>query len=206
MTTSIPLQPSSNSLSNDLDVDLDSDSQHKEQSQPHVVFADSDHISQPAPRRFSGNPPFLSPGAEGLGIQLENERDDREEGGEEGWDSDFELDADELNHSMAASRPPMHRPTDGRSHQPLLNKDEERGRPSYDSPNGSARPTFAARRSTFRSRSPGLQAAEAKSQTRRKYTYAAFFLVLSLISFTIQTETAVYIQHELHWEKAYCML
>jgi drug/metabolite transporter (DMT)-like permease len=42
--------------------------------------------------------------------------------------------------------------------------------------------------------------------TRRKYIYASFFLVLSLVSFVIQTETAVYIQHELKWKKAYCML
>jgi drug/metabolite transporter (DMT)-like permease len=42
--------------------------------------------------------------------------------------------------------------------------------------------------------------------TRRKYIYASFFLVLSLVSFVIQTETAVYIQHTLKWKKAYCML
>ncbi|KAF1983914.1 hypothetical protein K402DRAFT_414109 [Aulographum hederae CBS 113979] len=36
--------------------------------------------------------------------------------------------------------------------------------------------------------------------------YAGCFLVLSLISFTIQTETAVYIQHRMGWNKAYCML
>ena len=48
--------------------------------------------------------------------------------------------------------------------------------------------------------------AQAHLETRRKYTYAAIFLVLSLISFTVQTETAVYIQHQLKWEKPYCML
>lgn len=47
---------------------------------------------------------------------------------------------------------------------------------------------------------------QAKLATQKKYSYAAFFLALSLVSFTIQTETAVYIQHELHWDKAYCML
>ena len=47
---------------------------------------------------------------------------------------------------------------------------------------------------------------EHKAATRKRYTYAAFFLLLSLISFTVQTETAVYIQHELHWNKAYAML
>ncbi|MCJ1432730.1 hypothetical protein MMC27_002087 [Xylographa pallens] len=114
--------------------------------------------------------------------------------------SDLDSEAEEED-NMASERPPLHRPTDGRSQVPLLK--EERGRPSYDSPNGSARPAFAARRSTFRSRSPDY---EAQTATRRKYTYAAFFLALSLVSFVIQTETAVYIQHELCWNKAYCML
>ena len=115
-------------------------------------------------------------------------------------DSDLESEVEEED-NMASERPPLHRPTDGRSQVPLLK--EERGRPSYDSPNGSARPMFVARRSTFRSRSPEF---DTQTETRRKYTYAAFFLALSLVSFVIQTETAVYIQHELGWNKAYCML
>lgn len=98
-------------------------------------------------------------------------------------------------------RPPLHRPTDGRSGVPLLK--DERGRTLYDEPDGRARPAFAAQRSTFRSRSPDM---EGSSAVRKKYTYAAFFLLLSLISFVIQTETAVYIQHELKWNKAYAML
>lgn len=113
-------------------------------------------------------------------------------------DSDF----DEDDEDMTGSRPDMHRPTDGRSHQPLLNEDTL-DRPSYDAPNGSARPAFVARSSTFRSRDLDR---EGKSATRKKYTYAAFFLLLSLVSFTIQTETAVYIQQGLGWQKAYCML
>lgn len=99
------------------------------------------------------------------------------------------------------TRPPLHRPTEGRSQVPLLKG--ERGRPSYENSNGSARPAFAARRSTFRSRSPDM---EGSSAVRKKYTYAAFFLLLSLVSFVIQTETAVYIQQELKWNKAYAML
>ena len=119
---------------------------------------------------------------------------------EEGGASDSELE--EEAGRMADGRPPLHRPTDGRSHVPLLK--DERGRPSYDGPaNGSARPAFAARRSTFRSRSPDM---EGSAAVRKKYTYAAFFLLLSLVSFVIQTETAVYIQHELKWNKAYAML
>lgn len=97
-------------------------------------------------------------------------------------------------------RPSMHRPSDGRSQVPLLK--DERGRPSYDG-EANVRPGVITRRSTFRSKSPDFAGASA---TRKKYTYAAFFLGLSLISFVIQTETAVYIQHELKWNKAYCML
>ena len=98
-------------------------------------------------------------------------------------------------------RPLMSRPSDGRSFTPLLK--DERGRAEYHSPNGSSRPAFHGRRSTFRSRSPDY---EGSSATKKKYIYAAFFLVLSLISFTVQTETAVYIQHELGWNKAFCMM
>lgn len=110
------------------------------------------------------------------------------------YDSDEEA-------AMGEAKPQVHRPSDGRSQTPLLK--DERGRPSYDRPNGSARPAFVTKRSTFSSRSPDM---EDSSATRKKYTYAAFFLLLSLISFTVQTETAVYIQHELKWNKAYAML
>lgn len=96
---------------------------------------------------------------------------------------------------------PMHQPTDSRSQMPLL-KDKRGGKPS-ESPNGIARPPFHARRSTFRSKSPEI---ETLLDTKKKYIYAAFFLILSLISFVVQTETAVYIQHDLGWDKAYCML
>ena len=47
---------------------------------------------------------------------------------------------------------------------------------------------------------------EGAGAVRKKYIYAGFFLVLSLVSFVIQTETAVYIQHELKWNKHYAML
>ncbi|CAG8972211.1 hypothetical protein HYALB_00010990 [Hymenoscyphus albidus] len=117
--------------------------------------------------------------------------------------SDFGDDFEDMDDR----RPPLHRPTDGRSHQPLLRRDDgddvERGRAGYSSPDPSIRPPFLSRRSTMRSRSPDTQA---KLATRKKYTYAAFFLGLSLVSFVVQTETAVYIQSELGWNKAYCML
>ncbi|KAK1756758.1 putative DUF6 domain protein [Echria macrotheca] len=123
----------------------------------------------------------------------------------------------------------MFRSTDARSGQPLLGTadDEDRGRTSYrGSRRGSPlpaspalpdpsffdprrpddepieRPTFS-RRSTMRSRSP---ATNARLAAQQKYTYAAFFLVASLVSFTVQTELAAYVQNDLGWDKAYCML
>lgn len=46
----------------------------------------------------------------------------------------------------------------------------------------------------------------ASQTTKRRYVIAAGFLLISLVSFAVQTETAVYIQHTLHWNKAYCMM
>lgn len=80
----------------------------------------------------------------------------------------------------------------------------ERGR-SYQNesrPVSRRGPAFS-RRSTLRSRSP---ATNARLAARKKYTYAAVFLVVSLVSFCVQTELAAYVQHDLGWNKAYCML
>jgi hypothetical protein len=82
----------------------------------------------------------------------------------------------------------------GRAHSPLLGHKTDEG--------GSPRAPLS-RRSTFHERDPETQA---KYETRKRYTYAGIFLALSLVSFCVQTETAVYIQHELGWEKPYCML
>ena len=112
-----------------------------------------------------------------------------------------ESDEDDDEEKEMVERPPLHRPTGGRSETPLLK--DERGRSSQETPSGSARPTFVARRSTFRSRSPDY---EAQSATKKKYIYAALFLGLSLVSFVIQTETATYVSQELGWKKSYCML
>ncbi|KAI9834311.1 MAG: hypothetical protein M1826_004237 [Phylliscum demangeonii] len=91
-----------------------------------------------------------------------------------------------------------------KAEQRLLDENEDgngRGRASYDAPSDLERHAYA--RSQLRSQSPDMAG---KDATRKKYTYAAIFLLLSLISFTVQTETAVYIQHSLGWNKAYCML
>ena len=112
-----------------------------------------------------------------------------------------EEDSDEDEEKDMAGRPHMHRPTGGRSETPLL-KNEREGE-LEDSPLGSVRPEFVSRRSTFSSRSPDF---DAKSETKRKYIYAAFFLGLSLVSFVIQTETAAIVSQKLGWKKSYCML
>lgn len=108
----------------------------------------------------------------------------------------------------------MFRPTDHRTVTPLLHdhlSDDEdqtpsRGRSPFSptlSSNPPPRPPLS-RRSTLRSRSPTTTTA--RLAARKKYTYAAAFLVVSLVAFTIQTELAAYIQTDLGWNKAYCML
>lgn len=88
---------------------------------------------------------------------------------------------------------------ESRPHQPLLSAEDGESLSGYDS---YRRPQLS-RRSTFHERDPEVIA---KRDTRTRYTYAAAFLLLSLVSFAVQTETAVYIQTHLHWNKAYCML
>lgn len=109
---------------------------------------------------------------------------------------DFEFDDwDEQDVAMPSDlRPELEREHGGRAHSPLLGHKADEGEPGAPS---------LSRRSTFHERDPETQA---KLETRKRYTYAAIFLALSLVSFTVQTETAVYIQHELKWEKPYCML
>ncbi|KAK6513310.1 hypothetical protein TWF281_004947 [Arthrobotrys megalospora] len=83
---------------------------------------------------------------------------------------------------------------EGRSSEPLL--DAERGRSASVDGEGNSR-----RRAEFRSRSPVTV-----KNNRNRYALAALMLVLSLGSFVIQTETAQYIQKDLGWNKAYCMM
>ncbi|KAI5856204.1 NADP-dependent oxidoreductase domain-containing protein [Durotheca rogersii] len=128
-----------------------------------------------------------------------------------------ESDSDDDETAMSGNkRPAFLRPADGRAVTPLLKKiaDEDRGRSRYSgslpatpmslpisSPATIQSPYTP--RSTVRSLSPDTQA---RMAVRKKYTYAAVFLVVSLVSFCIQTELGRYVQHELGWDKAYCML
>lgn len=98
----------------------------------------------------------------------------------------------------------------GRSYQnglsPLLSTSNSSSRAvsrHTASTTGTPRRTNFSRRTSLRSRSP---ATNARLAARKKYTYAAVFLVISLISFCVQTELAAYVQHDLGWNKAYCML
>ena len=101
---------------------------------------------------------------------------------------------------MSDARPPLLRHSTGKSQEPLLDPSRSPHIVGYDSP---PRPEPASRRSTFHGRDPEELA---RAATRRRYSLAALFLLLSLISFCVQTETAAYIQKKLKWDKAYCML
>ena len=164
------------------------------------------HLPEHPQRRNSPSPLRLSSLPANIKEELLPERQQQVHFDEEEDQSGSGSGLEEDEEGEMAGRPTMHRPSGGLSNTPLLRDDKEgrRGRTDYESPEGSARPPFVARRSTFRSRSPSYPTPE--NATRRKYIYAAFFLGLSLISFVVQTETAVYIQHELKWNKHYAML
>ncbi|KAI8630035.1 hypothetical protein F5Y19DRAFT_69371 [Xylariaceae sp. FL1651] len=132
---------------------------------------------------------------------------------------DFSIDdseEDDLDNMSERSRPSFHRPTNGHSGLPLLEKagSQDRGRTrQHDSrstsplhpsvPTPAVRPPLSNRGSTVRSRSRDTQTHTA---ARKKYLLAAIFLVVCLVSFVLQTELGRYVQHELGWNKAYCML
>lgn len=121
-------------------------------------------------------------------------------------DTETDVDDETTDDELAMARPSMSKPTESRSNVPLL-KEEHRGRhhgTTFARPTAESRTVSdASRRSSFRSKMPDY---DSKRATRRKYIIASFFLVLSLISFTVQTQTAVFIQQELGWDKPYCML
>ena len=108
---------------------------------------------------------------------------------------------------MSQPRPPLLRPTDGRSQQPLLQEENRRLSGSSAVEEGPMLAPSEERhprtQSFARSRSPEYRA---EHLTRRKYLIAGGFLLLSLASFVLQTETAAYIQHDLGWAKPYAML
>ncbi|KAH0539037.1 hypothetical protein GP486_008737, partial [Trichoglossum hirsutum] len=112
------------------------------------------------------------PASEKEGGNKEAAEDEEEEEEEEADDSSSSSGESDVDDPM--SRPALLRQNEGRSHLPLLQ--DNRGRPSYDSPDDPNRRSLN-RRSQMRSRSPD---ATAQMMNRKKYTYAAFFLALSL--------------------------
>lgn len=151
----------------------------------------------PSPRPHSGSSPAQDSSGRleesGSFVHPQGESSNSDDFSFEDWDDEDPLEGDDMPSDL---RPPYHRPTDGRSETPLLGAKAENG---Y----ATGRPPITKKRSTFRERAPDE---EAKSATRKRYTYATFFLAISLVSFTIQTETAVYIKKHLHWSKSYAML
>lgn len=131
---------------------------------------------------------------------------DRESGEDGGEDSDFEQWEVDGGSAHASDMPSDLRPSmeevKSSHHQPLLAGDK--ARQSYDASYDGERPGLSQSRRSSRFRERDSD--DAATMTRKRYTYAAGFLLLSLITFAIQTETAVYIQHNLGWKKAYCML
>ncbi|RYP44685.1 hypothetical protein DL768_008870 [Monosporascus sp. mg162] len=129
----------------------------------------------------------------------------------------FERDEYDIEEDIAMaddSRASLLKTSRSATHLLKNSDDDDRGRTRYNhsthaSPLTSARsphparPPLLTRRSTFRSRSPDTQA---KMAVRKKYLFASVFLVISLVSFSVQTELASYVQNELGWNKAYCML
>ncbi|KAJ2892752.1 hypothetical protein MKZ38_009421 [Zalerion maritima] len=65
--------------------------------------------------------------------------------------------------------------------------------------------SFTARQ-TLRSVSPATIAAQGEGAVRQKWTIAGIFLVITLVSFCVQTELAKIVQTDMGWDKAYCML
>ncbi|EME49407.1 hypothetical protein DOTSEDRAFT_68248 [Dothistroma septosporum NZE10] len=159
-----------------------------------LVHLSTETSRQPTPLHALTHPDQLS----SKSGTTDDEHSDLDYGGDQEHPSAWEDPAD-MPSDLRSERPaPFHKPSIHQS-QPLLSGDKP---PEYES---SPRPGMGSRRSTrFRERDPPTK--EPKSDTRTRYTYAAAFLLISLVSFAVQTETAVYIQHDLHWTKPYCML
>jgi len=181
-----------------------------EDSAPSEAFSTPVHLSPPSTRQNSrASSPFtvipptgpanvtaqdaVVEGQKGVADRLphaESFDNDDAEGFEE-WNNERWDDEDK---NMPSDLRPSLDQHDGR--QPLLSS---KPHPGYDSP---SRPRVS-RQTSMHERDPDL---DAKNATRRRYMLASIFLILSLISFAVQTETAVYITRQLHWNKSYCML
>ncbi|KAF2222423.1 hypothetical protein BDZ85DRAFT_263632 [Elsinoe ampelina] len=168
-----------------------------QQSSQQISRETSPFIRLPDPAEFESITPTTP--KRDHGALYDSKGAEEEEGGIVEDDHDFEAwdEQDPLATDMPSDLRPML--SHSKSQTPLLPNDKVHQ--GYDSP---SRP-LNTRRSTsrFHERDPETLA---KNATRKRYIYASGFLIISLISFTVQTETAVYIQHTLKWNKAYSML
>lgn len=178
---------------------------HTEESSSSAAGSDLVHLSTEGSRQHSPFEDLPHPdrfeegGNSGLakGKEAVEEEDDSDF---DNWDEDLEAneagDGDEMPSDL---RPSMHGRAGSHQNAPLLGGGGDKNGEYQQHRSPSARTS----RSRLRERDPEEMA---KAATRQRYTLAAGFLLISLVSFAVQTETAVYIQHNLGWKKAYCML
>lgn len=110
---------------------------------------------------------------------------------------------------MAPDTHSSHPLLDPSSSLPHANSNDDRGRRRTPSFSSSGRPSNprCTTSTSLRSTTPVPLAAQALHlDTKLRYRLAAFFLLVSLVTFTVQTELASIVQHDLGWDKAYCML
>ncbi|GAO19474.1 uncharacterized protein UV8b_00430 [Ustilaginoidea virens] len=88
----------------------------------------------------------------------------------------------------------------------LTTPDAELEAGCFHPPMTAQHPAAFSRSSLLHSRNPAVALEAAKASARKKYTLAAFFLSVSLVAFCVQTELSAYIQRDLGWGKAYCMM
>jgi len=182
--------------------DISASSSDAISSPVHVSQQSSRHpspfIDLPDPESFDPDTPnlFTPKDDENRGRRKDRGEEEDHDSDLETWNEHYPLTSPSQPHDMPSDLRSQHHST--KSQQPLLSQDKTYT--DYASPH---RPAIPGRTSRFHERDPEESA---KSSTRKRYTYAACFFILSLISFTIQTETAVYIQHTLKWNKAYSML
>ncbi|KAG6001561.1 hypothetical protein E4U21_004079 [Claviceps maximensis] len=116
-------------------------------------------------------------------------------------EADAEAEADASFHRS----PPLERPSSSSRLMTSTTTDADTPSDLFQPPM-TARHASLGRSSTMHSRSPAAVMEAAKASARKKYLFAAFFLSVSLVAFCVQTELSAYIQHDLGWSKAYCMM
>ncbi|KAI0427800.1 NADP-dependent oxidoreductase domain-containing protein [Xylaria sp. FL1042] len=99
-------------------------------------------------------------------------------------------------------------PAEGHSDMPLLEKadDGEQRRSQGGGSFDALEPPRSVASTSSAAPAPGSGEATTHAEARKKYLVAALFLVVCLVSFVVQAELGRYVQHELGWNKAYCML